>query len=101
MSETKKLILTMWLIFMLAFFIPLSASAKEDIDSLKDQIKLMSEMIKSMQGKIEKLESENINDKEEIAYIDERLSGKEFLTKKNLIFFNAKRNGTNFQNRTC
>jgi len=87
MSEPKKLILTMGLIFVLTFFIPLSASAKEEIDSLKDQIKLMNQMIESMQGKIEKLESENINEQEEIAYIDERLSKSELHTATDKLSF--------------
>ena len=69
-----------WAFFITVFFIGTNVYASEDVGELKSQLQEMNQQIKRLQKKINTLEKENIDDREEIEYIGDRLDKAELHT---------------------
>ena len=76
-----KKILTVFCAFLfLMVFSGMNLYASEDIQSLKDELKEMSQNMEKLQKNIEKIEAANKEDKEEIDYMSDRLDKAELHT---------------------
>ena len=74
-------------LFLLAVLLPLTAMAGDDVQTLRLQLEQMTDQMKGIQEKLEKMEAESAEEKAEIKEMDERLNKTELHTATDKISF--------------
>ncbi len=92
MKRTKRGIFSIFaLLFAAGIFFPFqaSASAKDEVEEIKQQLKSVTEQMKALQEKLEKIESANEERNEEISEMDDRLNKAELHTATDKLSFSV------------
>jgi hypothetical protein len=85
--RARKIVTAVLFSFILMLGFPPASPAADDVDELKKQLQALSEMMKNLQEKLDKVEKQSVNKETEIKEMDKRLNKAELHTASDKVSF--------------